>query len=238
MKNVLIGFVVFFSVFGLTAFGKGMGGMFKDDDKIPEWAKEGVEDMYEGGVIEGFNEGDGKEFRGEEPLTRSQMAVMMSRYDKKIRMSAFVGLIHSLNKLDYIDVTDDYAAAAIMAEAGMMQLKGDPTDGNSGNDDPEDDKNDKKDDKKDDSDKNDNEDEDEDTNDEDDQDSVASSLPVVSVEELTTGSLPTGYTYVNANAKVFYLHYVGNRSKDGDTVAVDEWYGPFRNGMLTSDPSL
>ncbi len=127
MKNVLIGFVVFFSVFGLTAFGKGMmGHMFKDDGKIPEWAKEGVQDMADGGVIEGFSNGDEKEFRGSEPVSREQLAVMMNRYDKKIRMSAFVGLIHSLDKLGYIDVKDDYSAAAIMAEAGMMKAKKKP----------------------------------------------------------------------------------------------------------------
>lgn len=127
MKSILVVFVVFFSVFGLTAFGKGMmGHMFKDEGKIPSWAKDGVEDMYEQGVIEGFSEGDDKEFRGSESVTREQLAVMMHRYDKKIRMSAFVGLIHSLNKLGYIDVEDDYAAAVIMAEAGMMKLKAKP----------------------------------------------------------------------------------------------------------------
>lgn len=189
MKNVLIGFVIFFSVLGMTAFGKGMmGKMFKDDDKIPGWAKEGVEDMYNGGVIEGFSVGDEKEFRGDEPLTRAQMAVMMSRYDKKIRTSAFIGFIHSLDKLGYIDVKDDYAAAAIMAEAGMMKVKNKPE-----------------------------------------------LEEGIEDKELTSDSLPEGYTYIFPYMGTFYLHFVGERFVGQDFINVDQWYGPFYVHMLEAD---
>ncbi|MBQ7090041.1 MAG: peptidoglycan DD-metalloendopeptidase family protein [Clostridia bacterium] len=50
--------------------------IFKDQKKIPQWAKEAVEEVSEKGLMIGDDNGN---FRPDDPITRAEMAVILSR---------------------------------------------------------------------------------------------------------------------------------------------------------------
>ncbi|SHH11892.1 S-layer homology domain-containing protein [Thermosyntropha lipolytica DSM 11003] len=54
--------------------------IFKDRDRIPAWARDGVARMYAQGIINGYPDGT---FRGERSLTRAEAAVMIYRMLKR-----------------------------------------------------------------------------------------------------------------------------------------------------------
>ena len=50
---------------------------FKDEATIPDWARNAIAYSVERGLIKGYNDNT---FRGDQPMTRAEVAVVLHRY--------------------------------------------------------------------------------------------------------------------------------------------------------------
>ncbi len=126
LKKVLVGVVICFSLFGMTAFGLSIAKIFTDQGEFPDWASTSIFDMYRAGVINGYEENGHRSFKPEKPVTRAELAVMLDRFQDNM----FEEMGEVLMSYDELEgITFDYQwdnsgpkVSVAMAMAGLRPI--------------------------------------------------------------------------------------------------------------------
>lgn len=130
MKKILIFSFILFAL-GISSFVYSATILsFKDSEKIPEWAKEGVDYFSDPavGVLQGYENGN---FGPEDYVTRAQLAAILKRYEKyefenirknMVESQLISTLFSNISYFNKTNLPDEVKWALAFAQAGMREI--------------------------------------------------------------------------------------------------------------------